>query len=808
MSADSRRLRELCYVGNAVAALAVSACLLAVLGVGLGGFPAVGRALVPGRGAWTSAVGARLPGSQTLTVAGLADPVLVSFTPQGLASISAETDDDAFTALGYVQAEFRLAQMDLERRVAEGRLAQLIGRAGLASDEFELRLGLLRTAQQEWAQLPTSSPAAQVLLAYSRGVNDYLAQARASGRWPASFSLARVYPPDWTPVDSLAVQGELTEELDFSTTPLDDLVLERSLGARHTLQWFSLPAGSAAPAGSASAPAGLSRAAAAILAQARAVSGALGIAPASELGSTAASTAWAADGPKIAGGGALLAGDPDLPQTLPSAWYQVALTAPGLAVSGVTIPGLPAVLIGHNAAIAWSLAPAPGQDTLYYDEQTQGRAYRWDGQWRRPRVLRYAIPVRGGPTRQLAVELAAQGPVLTTAGRTVAVYWTGALGSPDVGALLAVAKASDFGQFTGALAGWNSPDLTFVYADDHGNIGAMTAGQDPQPAQGQPWLPLPGTGVADVSGLVPASSGPPEYDPGTHVVVAGGVAGADNVVPGYLSSHSAMSLTSFAALQDDSADPVAAVVIPKLLAALRGFRLTPAQRTAEQDLASWHGQMTAASPGALVWWLFWSGYLTTVFQPWWSAARMPVSLDPDGLSVGASQLSLDADLAAWTAGDQRNAAFTPPGHPPRRSRVTPAVADMRTAFGQAVNQLTGWVGTAPGGWQFGKVHTVQFPSLTGASVLGYGPAPAGGDNSTVTAAVGWLNSQLGQSVRVIAGWPAAGDAVAEVSYPGGQSENPASPWYADQLGAWWTGGYLPMPPDGGAGATISWKLQP
>ena len=807
MSADSRRLRELCYVGNGVAALAVSACLLAVLGVGLGGFPALGRALVPGRGAWTSAASARLPGPQTLTVAGLADPVLVSFTARGLATISAQTDDDAFTALGYVQAEFRLAQMDLERRVAEGRLAQLIGRAGLASDEFELRLGLLRTAQREWAQLPTSSPAAQTLLAYSRGVNDYLAQARASGQWPASFSLARVYPPDWTPVDSLAVQDELTEELGFSTTPLDDLVLQRSLGTRHTQQWFPPPAGSAT--GSVAAPAGLSRAAAAILAQARAVSGALGIAPASEQGSAAASTAWAADGPKIAGGGALLAGDPDLPQTLPSAWYQVALNAPGLAVSGVTIPGLPAVLIGHNAAIAWSLAPAPGQDTLYYDEQTRGRAYRSDGQWRRLRVLRYTIPVRGGPPHRLAVELAAQGPVLTTAGRTVAVYWTGALGSPDVGALLAVAKASNFSQFTGALAGWSSPDLSFVYADDHGNIGALTVGQDPQPGQGQPWLPLPGTGVADVSGLVPASMGPSEYDPGTHVVAAGGVAGEDNVVPGYLSGHSAMSLASFAALQDDSADPVAAAVIPKLLAALRGVRLTPAERSAEQDLASWHGQMTAASPGALVWWLFWSGYLTTVFQPWWSAARVPVSLDPAGLSVGASQLSLDADLAAWTVGDQRNAAFTPPGHAPRPSRrVTPAVADMRTAFGQAVNQLTGWVGTAPGGWQFGKVHTAQFPSLTGASELGYGPAPAGGDNSTVTAAVGWLNSQFGQSVRVIAGWPAAGDAVAAVSYPGGQSENPASPWYADQLGAWWTGGYLPMPPAGGADATISWRLQP
>jgi penicillin G amidase len=829
MSADSRRVRQLIYVGNGVAALAVSACLLTVLGAGLGRFPALGRALVPGRGVWTSAEAGRLADSQTLTVAGLADPVRVSFTSAGLASITAQTDDGAYTALGYVQAEFRLAQMDLERRVAEGRLAQLIGPSGVASDEFELRLGLLRTAQREWAAMPTSGPAAQALLAYARGVNDYLARARATGQWPASLSLAHVYPPDWTPVDSLAVQGALTQELGFSTSPLDYQLLEQSLGARRTRQWFSPESAGSQPTNSAAGfPAGSGSAAAAILAETRAESGALGTAPADEIGSATASTAWAVNGSKVAGGGALLAGDPDLPQTMPSPWYQVTLAAPGLAVSGLTVPGLPAVLIGHNASIAWSFAPQAGADTLYYDEQTRerGREYLWRGQWRRSPVLRYAIPVRGGPTRQFSVRLTAQGPVLVTAGRTMSVYWTGALGSPDIAALLGVAKASSFSEFTSALAGWRSPDLSFVYADDRGNIGTVTAGQDPKLRHGSAWLPLSGTGADDVSSLVPAATGPPVYDPASDLLVAGGAGASGNAVPGYLSDRSAMSPASFAALQEDAADPIAAVVLPKLLAALHGARLTVVQHTAEQALASWNGQMTAASPGASIWWLFWSSYLTTVFEPWWSAAKVPVSLDPYDLSVGASQPSLDADLAAWTVGDQQNAAFSPPrpspvaaGRSARSSRlvtstaiataaVTPAAADMRAAFRQAVNMLSAWMGGNPAAWQFGKVHTAQFPSLTGASVLGYGPVPVGGDDSTVNAAVGWLNSQLGPSARVIAGWPAAGQAIAEVSYPGGQSENPASPWYDDQTADWWAGAYLPMSASGAIGAPIVWELEP
>ena len=141
------------------------------------------------------------------------------------------------------------------------------------------------------------------------------------------------------------------------------------------------------PPGSAS----LAKAAAAVLAQTSGL-------PAGQLYSAPASNAWAANGPKVSGGGALLAGDPHLPQTLPSLWYQVALSAPGLAVSGVSVPGLPGILIGHNAHIAWSLTDTQSQATLFYAEQTSAAAgqYFWRGQWRQMQVLHYTVPVRGG----------------------------------------------------------------------------------------------------------------------------------------------------------------------------------------------------------------------------------------------------------------------------------------------------------------------------------------------------------------------------------------------------------------------------
>jgi penicillin G amidase len=231
-------MRSVGRVVNIVAAACACVVVLGLLGFGYRTIPALGPALDPGRGVWTSAAGGEPVRSQTLRLPGLQHDVTVSFSEQGDASIEAATDHDLFLALGYVHAEFRLAEMDEERRLGEGRLAQLAGPGDLASDKFELRLGLLRTAQQEWALMPKASPAAQALLAYAQGVNDDLARDRATGQWPAAFSLAGVYPGPWTPVDSLVIQGELTEELDFTTTPLDYALLERSLGAARTMDWF------------------------------------------------------------------------------------------------------------------------------------------------------------------------------------------------------------------------------------------------------------------------------------------------------------------------------------------------------------------------------------------------------------------------------------------------------------------------------------------------------------------------------------------------------------------------------------------
>ena len=880
MIRERRSARPVGRVVSLVAALCVSAAVLALMAFGYGPVPALGPALVPGHGAWASAAGGRPVRSQTLSLPGVAHPVSVTFTSHGVASIRAADENDAFLALGYLHARFRLTEMDLERRLGEGRIAQLAGQPGLASDKFELRLGLVRTAEAEWAATPPAGPVGRDLIAYSRGVNDYLAVARRTHTWPSIYALAGVYPAPWTPIDSLVLQGVLTQQLDYTTIPLDYALLERTLGPARTMAWFPVlapnqhsyydpgpyhyrgiapiapqatatslasgraPAAAAVaqalqrpvpaahpsqPAEAAPAPARPRTAASGISrAEATAAAAILAQTPAASVHQGPDSNAWAANGPLVAGRVSMLAGDPHLPQTVPSIWYQAALSAPGLSVTGVSVPGLPGVLIGHNAHIAWSLTDTQNQATLFYTEQTSKShpgQYFWRGTWRQPRQVHYRIPVRGGPAVPLTVDITVHGPVMTQAGQTTAVDWMGNIPSPDLAVMLSVLKAHNFAQFRTALAGWRAPSQNFVYADDHGNIGAISAGYYPVVRHGDPWLPLPGTSADDIAGVIPYRAVPQVYNPPGHLVATANQrpvgpsypyyigTSANFFDPGYraaeiydsLQGRSGLGPADFAAVQLSQADVLAGQIVPQLLAALHGQPLTARQRAAAALLAGWHDDMARPSAPAAVWWTFWAGYLDAVFQPWWRAAKVPVRRDRPGLSISPEgQFSLDQMLAYWTTSDQDNSAFTPPGGP---HRTAPEV--MRAAFATAVAHLAAVLGGTPSSWQWGRIHSRQFPSVTQVPALGYGPRSSGSDAWTVNAAGGGLVSHEGPSWRMIVAWTGTRAASGQGVYPGGQSENPASPWYSDQMEDWWDGRYLAMPPAGGFQAgPIVWSLRP
>ena len=821
----SKRPRRRLPAINALAALLVSAAVLYVSFFGAGSaLPALGPTFNPTTGAWTMAADATNPVNQTLTITGLEQPVRVTFEQDGTAHVVAQTDRDLFVAVGYVHARFRLFQMDLMRRQGEGRLSEVVGKAALDSDRFELQLGLLRTAQKEWSQADDVAKIA--LNAYASGVNDRIEEAKRLHQLPVMFTLLGYEPQPWTPIDTLIIKGDMTQTLNFTDTPLVMALLNQSLGPDLTSSWFPvLPPNAQSPYDPGPYP---SQPAVAPIAAMRAVTGSeaataaalhdrLAALPPGLLATGGASNNWAVAGAKSVSGGALMAGDPHLHLTLPSIWFQLTEDSPDYHTSGVSIPGTPVVLIGHNQHISWSLTDAQNQQTFFYEEKEDSAhpgQYFWKGAWTDYITVNYDIPVLGGPTEHLSVKLSVHGPVIGERGLTTSVWWAGNIPSQDFSVLMRIGQASDYTGFREALRDWRSPTHNFVYADDGGNIGLIAAGYFPLVVGGQPWLPMPGTGEYDVVGTVPYDDIPQVFNPPSNIVWSANqrqvgpaypyyIGTASNFFdPGYraneirsvLSQDRKLSTADMMALQTDTRDFLASEITPLLVEALTNDQISSPEQQARDLLAGWDFRMETASAAASIWWTFWQAYLAETFDTYWKSRN--VSVDRSEVNEALGQ-----DLEAWTLHDQSNPTFSKGG----ASRTAGDV--MRVAFHTAFSQLKDNLGTDPASWTWGRIHSRELENLAQVDGLSYGPRADRGDANTPLAA-GGDPSTHGPSWRMVVDW---GTHTFSGIYPGGQSENPASSWYENRVDTWWNGLYAPMlsaEQAGFAPGAATWSMQP
>ena len=246
------------------------------------------------------------------------------------------------------------------------------------------------------------------------------------------------------------------------------------------------------------------------------------------------------------------------------------------------MPGVPGILLGHNAHIAWSLTDTQNSATFYYKEQVRGSRYYWNGAWRPLTVVHYSIPVRGGATRQLTVDITAQGPIMSQAGQTMAVDWMGNVPSGDVTALLAVntASTSRSSSRRSRVARADAELRLRRHRRPHRRHRPrlLPAGA----RRLRPWLPMAGSGACDVTGVIPYQAAPQSYDPPSHLIATANqrpVSGdypyyvgtaLDFYDPGYRAAHAYRELTaaepltttSIARLQNDLADPLAARLPP------------------------------------------------------------------------------------------------------------------------------------------------------------------------------------------------------------------------------------------------------
>ncbi len=477
-------------------------------------------------------------GSSDLTLAGLDHSVTVRRDSRSIPYIEARTDADVYFAQGFTTASDRLFQMDLMRRLSRGETAEIFGRATLEEDK---RWRKFNFAAVSGESLKIMSPELRLALeSYARGVNAYIATLDDK-TLPIEFRILQYKPREWKPSDTLMIGKILSDAL--STTWRNDIL-------RLSLQ--SLPNDKLADLTNQVTPYDVILFGADDRLPARAVDGAaVGSADVDSLlaaadrdmairkGSLervglyaedlAASNNWVISGKRTVDGKAILANDPHLAPTAPGIWYLTHLSTPTMRVSGVTVPGVPGIILGHNADVAWGATNVgPDVQDIYSETFNDKGEYKTPDGWK-PAVKRVeTIKFRANPlnpateTVTFDVIETRNGPIIAEdGGKKYALKWT-ALDpkNTEFEVFYDWNRAKDWNEFKGALKKYGGAAQNFVYADTKGNIGWFAASKIPIRRVGDGSFPYDGaTNDGDWVGFIPFDELPNLYNPPSGLIV-------------------------------------------------------------------------------------------------------------------------------------------------------------------------------------------------------------------------------------------------------------------------------------------------
>ncbi len=755
----------------------------------------------PWRAAFALLLGRRLPRtSGSRLVAGISRPVSICRDAYGIPVIEAQTEEDAWFGLGFCQGQDRAFQLEQMRRAVRGRLAEMAGPAVLGVDRFLRRLGLRRAAEAQLALLEERDR--RTLAAFACGVN--------AGRGPDGsprraheFALLGAAPGEFDAADALGCLKLIGFALAAPwQAKLARLAVLRADGeeAMRALdpiypEWLPVATPPNAPAGEA-----VSR----LLDDLALLRGRLGVG--------GGSNNWAVAGGHTQSGAPLVANDPHLPPTLPALWYLAHVRTPAFAVAGAAVVGTPGIAVGHNGHAAWGVTSGQADDTdLFLEEIGDDGASVREGDGFVPCEVRSeTIVVKGRAPVVEEVLVTRRGPLVTPAlpGVGVAVSLRSCSIEPRPLRIPRLHEARSAEDVRRCFSLYPAGSLNLVFGDAGGGIGWQLVGEVPQRPRGFGTLPLPGADPAVTWEADPVAYAamPQAADP------PGGLLATANAKPtqdgdgpwlgqdwndGYrqerileaLAERSDWSVSLTLGLQMDQRSLVWRGVREAVLAAApigedgaRGRVL----------LAAWDGVVGAGSPAAAVFALFFAGLTRRVVQ-----AKAPRGAEA-ALGRGGSPLG----------GAAHTYALRRTGHLVRLLRTQPAgffaqgwERVIGEALAAAVAALRARHGADPAGWAWGRVRplTLRHPAGERAPlgrIFNRGPFPWGGDAHTVSQASVDPSDPTGDPVYIATLRMAVDLAQpheARFVLPGGQSGNPCSRHYDDQLPLWRAGQGVAIP---------------
>ena len=803
----------------------------------------------------------------SIVLPGLSSKVRVVRDEQGVPAIEAATLEDLFFAQGYVTAQDRLWQMDMMRRAAAGELSEIIGEATLKIDRQQRILGLRAVAEAAGKNVTGRDRA--YLDAYARGVNAFIESHR--DRPPLEFrlmcaqsnalyllhcpsaELARYQVRLWTITDSLLVGASMVQSLNhygYARALTHEKILAK-IGPELTADlyvnssWRDRPPTDVRgmdeePAtsgdgddedddvGPEGAPTNITSAE---------PSGALpGVSPRgfaaldsrgrlsrhdlSAIGTfRPGSNDWVVSGQHTVTGKPLLSNDMHLDHQMPNLWFEAHLKSGGFDVAGVTLPGVPFVIVGHNARIGWGFTNVgPSVEDDYIEEFNAQGQYKTPAGWVNAQHRQEIIHVKGKPDVTLDVVTTRHGPIITDLipgeTRQIALRWTlyDGIGLP----FFDVDSADNWDGFRAAYSKMDAPGQNVVYADVDGNIGYQATGHVPIRAAGDGSLPVSGSDDAhEWKGYIPFDDMPHVYDPPNGIIATAN----GRIVPdGYkysistewdapwrtdriyrvLESGKKFSPADMLALQMDVSSTFDRLIADKFVYALdHAPKLSDRAKRAANILRDWDGRMSADSPAPTIETKARLELARMLLEPKLGAVTDDSSKGATANSaLNAANVRQTGALSwksyRWSMStvwlenvlNKQPARWLPQGYSDYGALLTAAMESALTQPGVPSDQSK---------WKWGKNYPIEIdhPVLSQLPLVGRltGPGrhPLSGDSYTVKA----VGRHFGASER--ATWNFADFDESTLNLVTGESGVFSSPHYMDQWAAWYGGSTFTLP---------------
>ncbi|RFZ90657.1 penicillin acylase family protein [Mucilaginibacter conchicola] len=782
-------------VFKAIICLAFTGLLIWALQTKFGDIPPLGDFVNPSTGFWQNAESKNILATEKLKLKDLQDEVTVQFDDNRIPHIFAKNDHDLYYVQGYLTAQARLWQMDIQTRSAAGRLSEVVGPKALELDRYHRRMGMTYGAEHTLAGIMKDPVLSKVIQAYSDGVNAYIKRLKPGG-YPLEFKLLGYKPEEWKPINSAYLLKLMSETLAGGSNELGLTDVLNKYGAKITNDLFPdypmhedpiIPAGTKwdfKPLTIPQPPAAFKAQLMAAMQNKEKVEG-------------IGSNNWAVSGSKTATGFPMLANDPHLNLTFPSIWYQMQMVGPDVNVYGVTLPGAPCVVIGYNQKVSWGVTNVDADVLDWYQvkfKDSTRNQYWYNNKWNKVERKIDTIKVRGGADVIDTVLYTHHGPVvydnaeMQKKGRPNvpvgnALRWIAHDESDEFKTFYLLNRAANYADYRKALTFYTAPAQNFVFASVDNDIAITPNGKLPLKYKGQGKFILDGSNTAnDWQGWIPAEQNPTVKNPPRGFVSSANQSSTDQTYPYYinwkfegyergkrindrLGAMQKATVDSLRLLQMDDYSIRAQDILPTMLKHLDATKLDDYQLAALDSVKKWNKFFKASSAGA------------SIFQNWWHKFYEFTWRDNFGSKDTVYYYPTMDRTEALLMKEPKSIWFD--------NKRTPALETandvVMASFTATVDEMMRNYGKIGPDWAWGKVKSFEVAHLGHVPGLGSGNFESGGSGSTVNA----LIDGHGPSWRMVVQLGAEPKGYGIL--PGGQSGNPGSFFYDDMLKTWQQG---------------------